>query len=135
MRRLFGFAGCVLMVLSPALVAQEFPPTDGDPFIAPGAPHQDKPGQPFKLTVNARVVVLDVVVTDKHGMLINRSDLKRGDFAILEDGKPQDIRSFEAPAAHRMPASEKPVVSSAADLKKIGDAPVTVLVLDELNSH
>ena len=34
-----------------------------------------------------------------------------------------------------MPASEEAIVNSAADLKKIGDAPVTVLVLDELNSR
>ena len=34
-----------------------------------------------------------------------------------------------------MPASDTAIVNSAADLKKIGDAPVTILVLDELNSR
>src|SRR5262249_858318 len=41
----------------------------------------------------------------------------------------------EPPSEHRMPAGETSIVNSAADLKKIGDAPVTVLVLDELNSR
>jgi VWFA-related protein len=137
MRRLYSLAGCIFLLFSPAMRAQDapFPPTDGDTFPAPRPPSQDKPGQPFRLTVNARVVVLDVVVTDKHGKLVSRADLKRDDFTILEDGKPQQMRSFETPVAHAMPTVEKPVVNSAADLKKIGDAPVTVLVLDELNSH
>src|SRR5580704_14797456 len=33
-----------------------------------------------------------------------------------------------------MPVTDKPIVNSAADLKKLGDAPVTILVIDELNS-
>ena len=135
MRVLRAIAGCALMLLPLAVKAQEFPPTNGDAFPMPGAPAQDKPGQPFKLTVNARIVVLDVVITDKHGNKVRRADLKRDDFTIFEDGKPQTMRSFETPSAHEMPAKDKPVVNSAEDLKKIGDAPVTILVLDELNSR
>lgn len=86
------------------------------------------------LHVHARIVVLDVVVTDKHGRLTDRQ-LTRDDFTILEDGKPQRIAGFEPPSTHRMPASDAAIVNSAADLKKIGDAPVTILVLDELNSR
>jgi VWFA-related protein len=90
------------------------------------------------LTVNARIVVLDVVVTDKKGNLL-RYELSKDDFTVLEDGKPQQIRSFEQPSAHAMPGANEAVpvavVNSAADLKKIGDAPVTILVLDELNSR
>ena len=54
---------------------------------------------------------------------------------MLEDGQQQVIRSFEPPKDHRMPVSGAAIVNSAADLKRIGDAPVTVLVLDELNSR
>jgi VWFA-related protein len=86
------------------------------------------------LKVTTRIVVLDIVVTDKKGNLIRR-DLTRDDFTILEDKQPQTIRSFEPPTEHQMPASDQAIVNSAADLKKIGDAPVTVLVLDELNSR
>ncbi len=88
------------------------------------------------ITVNARIVVLDVVVTDKKGNLVQR-ELDKDDFTVYEDKQPQKILSFEPPSSHRLPppaVSGAAVVNSAADLKKIGDAPVTILVLDELNS-
>jgi VWFA-related protein len=89
------------------------------------------------IRVTTRIVVLDVVVTDKKGNVVTRP-LGKDDFTVLEDGVPQTLRSFETPAEHVIPAGAGPagaaVVNSAADLKKIGDAPVTVLVLDELNS-
>ena len=99
---------------------------------------QDNPGVQASSTqtlkVTTRIVVLDVVVTDKKGNLVPR-ELTKDDFTVLEDGQQQAIRSFEAPKGHRMPVSGETIVNSAADLKKIGDAPVTVLVLDELNSR
>jgi VWFA-related protein len=97
----------------------------------------DKPAgsAPPTFNVTARIVVLDVVVTDRKGNLVHRDDLKPEDFQIYEDKVPQTIRSFEAPSKHRMPDSATAIVNSAEDLKKIGDAPVTLLVLDELNSR
>jgi len=89
------------------------------------------------ITVNARIVVLDVVVTDKKGNMVQR-ELGRDDFKVYEGGVQQKILSFETPSRHRLPAaavSGGAVVNSAADLPKIGDAPVTILVLDELNSQ
>src|ERR1700722_1242008 len=83
------------------------------------------------LKVSTRIVVLDVVVTDQKGNLVN--NLTRDDFAILEDRAPQTIQSFGPPSSHRMPANV--VVNSSADLTKIGGAPVTILVLDELNTR
>ncbi len=84
------------------------------------------------LRISTRLVVLDVGVTDRQGHLVQRS-LTRDDFTIVEDGTIQQIRTFEAPDQHRMP--ENVTVNSTADLKKIGNAPVTILVLDELNSR
>jgi VWFA-related protein len=101
---------------------------------SPQAPAQTGSNATTTFSVTARIVVLDVVVTDKKGKLVHREDLTPADFSVFEDGTPQTIRSFEPPAKHRMPASDKPIVNSAADLKLIGDAPVTLLVLDELNS-
>jgi len=97
---------------------------------------QTQPYNAPTLTVTTRIVVLDVVVTDKQGNLITRP-LTKDDFTIYEDKVPQTIRSFEAPTDHAMPPAPNgaAIVHSAADLKKIGDAPVTVLVLDELNSR
>lgn len=40
-----------------------------------------------------RLVVVDVVVTDKHGQPV--TDLKKEDFAVTEDGKPQQLKFFE----------------------------------------
>jgi VWFA-related protein len=93
-----------------------------------------QPNSPQTIKVTTRIVVLDVVVTDKKGNLVRRT-LTPDDFTIFEDRQPQTIRSFEPPTQHQMPVSDKAIVNSAADLRKIGDAPVTVLVLDELNSR
>jgi len=41
-----------------------------------------------------RLVVVDVVVTDKHGQPV--TDLKKDDFTLIEDGKPQQLKFFEA---------------------------------------
>jgi len=89
---------------------------------------------PTTINVRARIVILDVVVTDKDGKLYPREDFTADDFTIYEDSVQQTIRSFEPPSKHRMPVTDKPIVNSAADLKKIGDAPVTILVVDELNT-
>src|ERR1039458_689647 len=50
------------------------------------------------LTINARIVVLDVVVTDKAGNLV--PGLTRNDFTVYEDQTRQTIRSFETPEQH-----------------------------------
>src|SRR5262245_16406857 len=58
----------------------------------PQAP-QTPAGQPavtFKAEVN--YVDVDAIVTDRQGRFI--SDLKKEDFEILEDGKPQKIEMF-----------------------------------------
>ena len=88
------------------------------------------------LKVDARIVVLDVTVVDKQGHRVD--NLTKDEFTILEDKAPQTIRSFEPPSVHQMPGaapgSTPDLVHSAADLSKIGEAPVTILVLDELNT-
>jgi len=88
------------------------------------------------IKVNVRLVTLDIVVTDKKGNLV--TNLTKDDFQVYEDQQQQTIRTFEPPSAHLMPSSPggkaQVVVTSAADLPKIGNAPVTILVLDELNT-
>jgi len=85
--------------------------------------------------VNTRIVVLDVVVTDKKGNAV--TGLKQSDFSVYEDKQPQTILTFEPPSAHVMPPSPDghAIVNSSADLPKIGNAPITLLVLDELNTQ
>lgn len=97
-----------------------------------GAAAADVQTQPLR--ISAKIVLLDVVVTDRKGNVVH-DDLTRDDFTVLEDGRPQPILNFEAPVGHAMPTGAVSVVNSAADLSQIGNAPVTILVLDELNSR
>jgi hypothetical protein len=48
---------------------------------------------PYTLQVQARVVLTDVTVTDKHGNPV--TGLTEDDFRILDNGKPQKLASFE----------------------------------------
>lgn len=62
-----------------------------------GARNSQKPAdgsQPYTISVTARRVVLDVVVTDSHHNAVR--GLTQNDFAVFEDNQPQAIRSFEA---------------------------------------
>jgi VWFA-related protein len=45
------------------------------------------------LKVSTEIVLVNVVARDKHGNLIK--DLKRGDFTLYEDGKKQELASFD----------------------------------------
>jgi len=86
------------------------------------------------LHVGTQIVLLDVTVIDKNNQPVN--NLKPEDFTILEDKVPQRLRSFEPPSEHHMPAADmgKLIVKSSADLKNIGHAPITILIMDESNS-
>lgn len=86
---------------------------------------------PYSLQVQSRLVVLDVVVTDRAGAI--RDDLKAEDFHISEDGIEQKIVNFEIPSAHIIPA-KNPIFSTADLDKRAPHSPVNVVVLDELNT-
>lgn len=58
-----------------------------------------KPQDPATLRIETELVQIDVVVTDKQGKLV--TDLKREDFQLLEDGKPQTISHFSVGTAAR----------------------------------
>jgi len=83
------------------------------------------------LSLRTQLVTLDVTVNDKSGQPV--LDLAKSDFDVRENRTPQQIRYFEPPSAHRMPAAGE-LVRSSADLGKINDAPVSLLVLDEINT-
>lgn len=71
-------------------------------------------------------VFLDVTVLDKQGHPV-MIGLNKDDFTITEDKKPERIFSFEAPESHVMGTNAK-------DVNPDGKAPVTIIVLDLLNS-
>jgi VWFA-related protein len=109
--------GGVLLFNSSAVVAQEASKSGG---------------QDYTFHVESRRVLLDVVVTDAKGNVVN--NLKESDFQILEDKVEQPIRTFDPPQTHDIPKKNEVLVRSTADLPKIGAAPVTLIVLDELNT-
>ena len=90
--------------------------------------------QTSTIQVTSRLVVLDVVVVDKTGKPVTNLDQSK--FTIYEDKVQQAIKNFDPPARHEMPpgTTAEAVVNSAADLPKIGSAPVNILVFDELNT-
>jgi VWFA-related protein len=85
--------------LTSSLCAQQ-PPQPAAQQLSPPVeqpPQQDAtppPGQgpPPLLTAHARAVVLDVVVTDKHGNVVH--GLQSTDFHLVEDKQPQTLNSF-----------------------------------------
>jgi len=86
----------------------------------------------YTLQVNAQAVVLDVVVTGKKGQIVN--NLSKDDFQVYEDKVPQIIRTLDAPQSHAAPANIP--INSTVELDKLEPtAPVTIIVLDEINTR
>lgn len=86
----------------------------------------------YSLQVNAQIVVLDVVVLNSKGELVE--NLSKDDFTVFEDKTPETILTFE----HNSPPAEKAVVpiESTKELdQKEPNAPVTILVMDEVVSR
>jgi len=126
----FTLAALVLLALLPSRfllpAAAQQEPTAVSPEV------EQAPTKVFH--VQSRLVLLDVVVTDSKGNAV--TDLKREDFQIYEDKQPQRISSFEPPAAHDLPPPAKPNAPfNPDDTRSYGQSPVTILVLDELNTH
>ena len=122
------FAIIALFTISALMAPSAFPqqpsaPTIGQTTTAPNT---------YTLQVKAQAVVLDVVVTDKKGNVVN--NLTKDDFQIYEDKAPQTIRSFDSPQFHLAPASLP--INSTTELDKLEpNAPVTIIVLDEINTR
>ena len=89
--------------------------------------NQSGPSNIPTIQVTSRLVFLDVTVLDKEGRPVV-AGLGKEDFTITENKKPQHIFSFEAPQQHTMAAS------GGLD-NPDGEAPVTIFVLDLLNSQ
>src|SRR5271168_1773350 len=73
-----GMSSCAFRIVSSAL-------------LCAGLLAQDEPPTTFK--TNTNLVIINVAVKDKSGKAIE--DLKKDQFTLLEDGKPQQISVFE----------------------------------------
>jgi VWFA-related protein len=86
-------------------------------LLSPGAPliAQDA-GRPTTsqgvIQVTTELVLVNVVARDKKGNVIK--DLKKGDFTLYEDGKKQEISSFDFEDVDQMPATAGTAISGAA---------------------
>jgi VWFA-related protein len=101
---------------------------------------QQQPGANIT-TLHSRsdLVIVDVVVTDKNQNPIR--DLNASDFTLLEDNKPQQLKSFEE--HHSLPPSE---LAKLTPMEKMptgyftnlspapANGPVNILLLDSLNT-
>jgi hypothetical protein len=95
-----AFGAALLLGMSVAAAAQQAPP---QPTPTPAAPSIVFPSQ-------VELVTVDAVVTDKKNAPIE--NLTKESFTVFEDGKPQEITSFEAvilpPAPSRLPEPPAP---------------------------
>jgi VWFA-related protein len=103
----------------------------GQAARAQTTPAAEQPQGGFTIQVHSRIVLLDIVVTDHQGHIVN--NLTRDDFKVYEDKVLQPIRSFDH--TQPKPASEIVPVHSTAELdRKEPNAPVSIIVLDEINT-
>jgi VWFA-related protein len=89
---------------------------------------------PLTIRTNTRLVMVDVVVTDKKGQPV--TGLKAEDFAIEENGKKQKIATFTPPGADQTAPQPVPpgILTNKPEYRKPAGVP-TVLLLDAANSH
>jgi VWFA-related protein len=95
-------------------------------------PPQTPPGVTFQVEVN--YVDVDAVVTDENGNFV--SDLKREDFEVLEDGKPQKVEMFsqvEIPVTKgdRFLMLDRPVTIDTQTNREPFTGRLYVIVLDD----
>ena len=147
--------GCGLIVLLAAgmkpqtsTAAPSNQPTQTSPAPADPAQAQnrDKDQNPAPVYESAtvlksitRLVVVDVVATDKEGAV---ADLKQDDFSILEDGKEQKIRVFNFQQPHANPpgtvavAASKPPENVFSNVARFSaSSALNILLLDALNTN
>ena len=114
--------------------AQTVPTTDtpASPASQGGQPARNPDGT-YTIRRTARLVILDVVVTDKKGNVV--TGLTRDDFHVTELDQPQTILNFEEAGAHAV-TDEMPPINSTAELDRIAPgAAVNILLLDEFNTR
>jgi VWFA-related protein len=107
------------------------PPPQAQPQTAGSEPVKDANGV-YTIRRNARLVVLDLVVTDAKGNIV--TDLKRDEFHVTEANEPETILNFEAAGAHAL--DPQATINSTQDLDRLApNAPVNIILLDEFNTR
>lgn len=99
---------------------------------------QQAPAQPPAaptITVTTRLIVLDVTAIDAAGHPV--TGLTRDDFRVYDGNERRPIRAFDPPESHGLPPGAANVKGSFDPSRPnaFGQAPVMVLILDQLNTH
>src|SRR6202451_4074609 len=98
---------------------------------------QDQPSPTFK--TNTNLVIVNVAIKDKSGKAIE--DLKKEQFTLLEDGKPQQISVFELQRLNgeTLPALEVPAPTlktrGPAERKPVPPEPPPPVTADQLKDR
>ena len=112
----FGLVGCPLLAQNPVSPAASNPPP--------------------KFHTASRLVVVNVVVTDRDGKQI--SGLKKEDFQLFEDGKAQPLLVFESHETSSQPSAAPHLHPGADEQTTIptlaGDGAINVILFDMLNT-
>ncbi len=83
-------------------------------------------------TASSRLVVIDVVATDKNSAVI---DLQRDNFVVYEDGKPQQVVSFDVHAGVLQTAPDRPSAATGLSASPQNQGPLNIVLLDALNTE
>ena len=87
------------------------------------------------LKTNTRLVMVDVVATDRNGAPV--TDLSEKDFVVLEDGRPQRVGSFnfQSPGAVPEGGQEQLPKNVVTNLPRNTTTSLNVILLDRLNGE
>ncbi len=112
-RKIAGFAlsGILLQGAAPSVSFAQQPQP---PKPSEAQSQQEEPRSPIRVT--SELVLANVVVRDKKGNLVR--DLKKDDFTLFEDGKKQEISTFDFENVDELEtagAAEKTVTGEAAE--------------------
>src|SRR5260221_5274985 len=90
------------------------------PAFAQAPAQQPQPAKQslYKFRVESELVLVNVVARDKQGNPV--TDLKREDFTLLEDGKPQRVSSFDFDNL-----DTAPIVAAAGPSQQASNGPAT----------
>src|SRR4249920_2290264 len=90
------------------------------------APQPAAPGSGVTFSSNTNLVVVDITVKDKSGKAIE--GLKKEDFTVLEDGKPQKVAVFEY--QHLSMELQPPPAITLSDQVALPTTPVTTITAE-----
>ena len=128
-----GFAASCFALQNPPAQTQDAK----DPQTAAAPAQQPSYETSTVLKVKTRLVVVDVVARDSKGAPV--TDLKQGDFTIVEDGKEQKVRIFNFQQPETSPMGAAPAPANPGNIVdnlphfKPGRA-LNIILMDSLNT-